>query len=265
MENVLPPIGFGTGELHGEQAEQAVTTALERGYRLIDTAAVYGNEVEVGNAIRGSGIARAEIIVMTKGAHDADEHGYDQTLRAFQQSLNKLGLSYVDYYLIHWPSNASLRRDTWRALEYILEQGGTRAIGVSNYAVHHLKELHDMQVLPAVNQIEFHPFIFSEASALLQYNQQNNIITIGYSTFAQGQGENNEAIVSLCHRLGKQPQQILARWAIQHGVVPLIRSGNPTHILQNLQARNVSLSNEDMAVLDTIHGHRIFDNPTRLP
>ncbi|MET1032953.1 MAG: aldo/keto reductase, partial [Candidatus Saccharimonadales bacterium] len=238
---------------------------IECGYRLIDTGAIYDNEVEVGRAIVQAKISRDEIIVTTKGAHDPEEHGYAQILRSFDQSLRRLALSYIDYYLVHWPSNSKLRKDTWRGMEHILAQGGAKAIGVSNYAVHHLEELQDMSVQPAMNQIEFHPFIWNDSYKLVQYNRQNNIQTVGYATLAQGQAQSDPVVRAISARIGKSSQQILTRWAINHGVVPLVRSSSTQHIIENLHAKDILLTDEDMAGLNMLHGRRLFPNPAQLP
>lgn len=261
----IPAIGFGTGQLRGSIAEVAVGAALEQQYRLIDTGAIYANEESVGRAIRQSNVPREEITVITKGAHNEDEHGYEQTLTAFRVSLDKLGLVYVDHYLVHWPTNPTQRKETWRAMQAIQQTGKTRAIGVCNYALHHLEELRDQPMQPAVNQIEFHPYIFREQRDILEYCTERDIKVIGYSTYANGQGDNDPVVTTIARRKNKSPRQVLTRWSMQHGVVPLVRSSNLAHITENFEVNDFELSLDEMSALDNLHGNREFRDPHKLP
>lgn len=221
----LPLIGFGTGQLHGTEAERAVQWALQNNYRLIDTAANYGNETQVGRAIACSGIPREDIKIITKGAHDPGEHGYSQLLEQFDNSLRRLALNYIDYYLVHWPSNPQARLETWRAMEAIQQSGRARYIGVSNYSIHHLDELNSGQrLLPVINEIEFHPYIFDEQRHVVDACKERNISVIGYATFANGQGDADKIVRDIAAKHNKTLRQILTRWAIQHGIIPLVRS-----------------------------------------
>lgn len=263
--NELPYTGFGTGGLKGATAYNAVLSALACGYRLVDTAAMYGNEVEVGHAIRESGIPREDVVVITKGAHYEDEHGYRKTLDALDASLHRLGLSYVDYYLIHWPVNQVMRGETWRAMEHLQEAGKASLIGVSNYSVRHLRELGKARVQPAVNQIEFHPFIYYAQQEILEYCRQHGIKLIGYATLAGGQADNNETINAIANRLGRPYRQILARWSMQHGVTPLVRSASPEHIADNFIVDDFEIGQEDMRLIDNLHGVRLFPDPYAMP
>lgn len=261
----LPPIGFGTGQLQGQVAEIAVEAALQTGYRLIDTGANYGNETEMGQAVVQSGIARQDIIIMTKGAHNEDEHGYQQTLDAFQASLGRLSLEYIDYYLIHWPENPAQRQETWRAMIDIQHSGQARAIGVSNYAEHHLEELESSGVTPSVNQIEFHPYIFSEQKGILDYCLSRGIQVVGYATHANGQADNDPVVQSISEHHRKSVRQVLTRWSMQHNIVPLVRSSKLEHIAENYKVDDFVLSANDMQLLDNLRGVRQFRNPADLP
>lgn len=260
----LPEIGFGTGQLLGSAALRAVYTALKSGYRLIDTAAIYGNETEVGQAVRESTVPREEIIIMTKGAHEPHEHGYEQLLSSFNESQRKLQTS-IDYYLVHWPVNPLRRQDTWRAIEELYQSGKIGNAGVSNYAVHHLEELRAFAVQPAVNQIEFHPYIFKEQQDILEYCQMHGIQVIGYATYANKQGLADQRLLRIASRYNKTPYDILRQWSIQHGVIPLVRSSNTAHIADNLNTGVFEISADDMAALNTFSGQREFPDPHTLP
>lgn len=261
----LPLIGFGTGRLHGAEAEQAVRWALNYNYTLIDTAAIYGNEVEVGRAIASSTIPREDIVVVTKGAHDSDEHGYSQILEQFENSLKRLALDYVDYYLVHWPSNPHERLETWRAMETIQQSGRARYIGVSNYDIRHLDELDDANLThPAVNEIEFHPYIFNEQQGIVDACKNRGIAILGCATFANGQGDTNKTVGNIAAKYHKTPRQILTRWAMQHGVIPLVRSKNEAHIIENRLVEDFVIEASDMMLLNSQQGRREFPNPALL-
>ena len=261
----LPTIGFGTGQLRGPTAEIAVEAALAEGFRLIDTGGMYGNEMEVGNAIRHSGVPREDVVVITKGAHDKGDHGYEQVQKSFETSLGRLALDYVDYYLIHWPSNPEQRLETWRGMEVIQQSGRARALGVSNYGRHHLEELKGEQIQPAVNQLEFHPYIYHEQRDILEYCNERGIKVIGYATYANHQGDEDPTVLEIAQRLHKSPRHVLTRWSIQHGVTPLVRSSSPEHIADNVRVNDFELSNADMETLDALQGKREFRDPHKLP
>lgn len=265
MTKKLPHLGFGTGELRGHVAYDAVTYALQTEYRLIDTGAIYGNEAEVGNALASSDITREDIYVITKGAHDAHEHGYEQVTRSFESSLARLALQYIDLYLIHWPSNPQLRQESWRAMEAIYKSGRAKAVGVSNYARHHLEELDRGALQPAINQIEFHPYIFGQQHDTLQATRERNITIVGYAPFAGGQGDDDPAVKHIAQRHNKTTRQILGRWSLQHGVIPLMRSANPKHIIENYKLDDFELNPQDMTVLNNLTGRRLFPDPQQLP
>jgi len=248
---VIPPLGFGTWELSREEAKHSVAAALETGYRLIDTAKIYGNEEEVGEAVRDSGLARDEVFVTTKLW--TSDQGYETALGALDASLERLGLEYVDLYLIHWPGYDEQKRvDSWRALVDARKQGKTKSIGVSNYMIEHLKELFDSSaVLPAVNQIQFHPFVYSGREELLGFCKRHGIVFEAYSPLAKGR-MNDSLLADIGEKYGKSASQVMVRWAIQHDTIPLPRSSKKEHIRQNFAVFDFELSNGDMAKLDNL-------------
>ena len=256
----MPPIGFGTWQIDNDAAYDAVLAALHAGYRMIDTARIYNNEVGVGYAIRNSGIARDELFVTTKLWNE--DQGYEAALHAFDASLERLGLDYVDLYLIHWPSSAK-RLDSWRALEEIYRSGRARAIGVSNYTVTHLRELlKHTDITPAVNQIELHPLIYDEQLPIVEFCREQGIAVQAYSPLIKQGAVDHPTIVAIAERCGRSPAQVLLRWSIQHGFVPLPRSRNPEHILENIAISTFRLHDDDMRLLDAISdGTRVTPNP----
>lgn len=255
----MPPIGFGTWEISDTAAYDAVLTAIRTGYRLIDTARIYNNEVGVGYAIRNSGIPREQLFVSTKVWND--DQGYETTLQAFEASLRRLGLEYVDLYLVHWPSSTK-RLETWRALEQLYRSGRARAIGVSNYTVTHLRELlAHTDITPAVNQIELHPFIYDEQVPILDFCKQQGIAIQAYSPLLKGHYR-HPVIREIAEKAGRTEAQVLLRWSVQHGFVPLPRSQDPDHIAQNIAISGFRLREDDMRCLDAISdGTRVTPNP----
>ncbi|HEX7632887.1 MAG TPA: aldo/keto reductase [Candidatus Saccharimonadales bacterium] len=257
----IPAIGFGTWEIKSEDdAKQAVLTALEAGYRLIDTAKIYGNETGVGAAIRESGIPREELFVTTKLWND--DQGYERTMAACEVSLQKLGLDYLDLYLIHWPAT-SKRHSAWKAMEELHKNGVIKAAGVSNYTVDHLKDLQSQSDLaPAVNQVEFHPFIYEQQQAVLKYCQEQNILIEAYSPISRLGSNTPTEVTDIAARLKKSPQQVVLRWCVQQGTLPLPRSTNPDHIRSNLEIFDFELTDSDMTALNTISdGERVTWDP----
>lgn len=247
----IPAIGFGTWGLNeGWEVKDAVKAALEAGYRLIDTARIYNNEKGVGAAIRGSGIEREDIFVTTKLW--TSDQGYESSLRAFEASLGRLGFGYVDLYLIHWPGDDRERRmDSWQTLCQLYSEGRALAIGVSNFEVEHLNELLAVSdTVPAVNQIEFHPFIYRKQAPILELCQEKGIIVEAYSPLAQARYMNNETLESMAQKYGKTKAQIMLRWSVQHKAVPIPKSANPERIKENLQVFDFEISEQDMKVLD---------------
>ncbi len=257
----VPVIGFGTWQIGSDDAAKAaVLTALEAGYRVIDTARIYGNERGVGAAIRESGLKREDIFVTTKLWND--DQGHDRTLQACQRSLERLGLSYLDLYLIHWPAT-SRRHDSWQAFEELYQEGTIKAAGVSNYTVEHLEDLDGRgELLPAVNQVEFHPFIYEQQRAVLEYCRQHDILVEAYSPLSRISSSPRPAITNIAKRLGKTPQQVVLRWCIQHGTLPLPRSTKPDHIASNFDINSFELTDDDMRALNGLSdGQRVTWDP----
>lgn len=256
----IPAIGFGTWEIEPSKTIGAVDAALTAGYRLIDTAKLYGNEKEVGAAVRKSAIAREELFITTKLWNE--DQGYDSTRRAFEDSLERLGLEYLDLYLIHWPAT-SRRGDSWRAMNDLYDEGLVKAIGVSNFTIRHLEELKsDGLSIPMVNQVEFHPFIYEQQKELLEYCRLHDILIEAYSPLSRGVKQSNKVITDVAAKNSKTEAQIILRWCIQRSTVPLPRSINPEHSAENLAVFDFELSGEDMAALDSLSdGQRVTWDP----
>ncbi|WP_151772087.1 aldo/keto reductase [Streptomyces abyssomicinicus] len=245
----IPQLGFGVYQVP-EEDTTTVTAALRAGYRSIDTAAAYGNEAGVGKAIAGSGIAREELFVTTK-VWNTDQ-GYDATLRAFDESLARLGLDHVDLYLIHWPVPAQDRYlDTWRAIERLTADGRIRAAGVSNFQPAHLRRLLDhSSLVPAVNQIELHPAF--QQTELRELHAELGIATEAWSPLARGVVLDDEAITTLAERHGKSPSQIVLRWHLQLGNIVIPKSVTPSRIAENIDVFDFALTDEEMASLASL-------------
>lgn len=257
----MPQLGFGVWQVPDAEAEQAVGTALEAGYRSIDTAAIYGNEAGTGKALAASGLPREELFVTTKLWNS--EQGYDSTLRAFDDSLAKLGLDFVDLYLIHWPvPNKDAYVDTYRAFEKILADGRARAIGVSNFLPEHLERLIGAtSVVPAVNQIELHPQLQQSASRAA--HERHGIATEAWSPLGSGRGLLEvPAIVAIAQKHARTPAQIVLRWHIQVGNVVIPKSVTPSRIRENIAVFDFELDAEDMAGLTALdEGRRLGPDP----
>jgi diketogulonate reductase-like aldo/keto reductase len=245
----IPRVGFGVYQVaRGKETRDAVREALRCGYRHIDTARAYGNERDVGAAVRESGIPRAEVFVTTKLWND--DQGYDAALRAFDASFDRLGLEYVDLYLLHWPVPRK-RLESWRALEQIHAQGRARAIGVSNFMVHHLEELlSDAKVVPAVNQIEVSPFLqHREVRALCD---EHGIVVEAYSPLTRGTRLRHPVVAAVAGRARRSAAQVLLRWGLQHGLVVLPKSTRAARIAENAALFDFELSARDMSELDEL-------------
>ncbi len=267
----IPVIGFGVFRIpEGEEVVNAVKWALEAGYRHIDAAMIYKNEEGVGKAIRESGVPREEIFVTTK-LWNTDQ-GYDSALKAIDVSLKKLGLSYVDLYLVHWPTagdaskgeSINKRGETWRAMEEIYRSGKARAIGVSNYTITHLEEMRKYaQVPPAVNQVEFHPFLYQEE--LLNYCKKNGIAFEAHSPLVHGEKLDNEVISSIAKKHAKSGAQVLLRWSLQHGCIPIPKSTHKERIKENIRVFDFELSGEEMKQLNKLNQNlHLRSDPTNL-
>jgi diketogulonate reductase-like aldo/keto reductase len=259
----MPIFGLGTYQTEsGKEAGEAVLHALEIGYRHIDTAAMYGNEEDVGDAIKESGIPREEIFVTTKLWNS--DHGYDKALAAFEESQEKLGLDYVDLYLIHWPVE-DLRKESWRALEKLLKEGRCRAVGVSNYMTWHLEELLEgSSTVPAVNQVEFSPYLYLRD--LHDFCRSHDIRLESYSPLTKGHQLNDPKLASIASEYSKSPAQILIRWALQKGVVVIPKSSRKERIKENAEVFDFTISDQDMEILDSFdRGLRTSWDPSTAP
>ncbi|MFF3541866.1 aldo/keto reductase [Streptomyces platensis] len=257
----MPQLGYGVWQVEDEQASTAVGQALDAGYRSIDTAMIYGNEEGTGRALAASGIAREELFVTTK-LWNADQ-GHDATLRAFDTSLAKLGLEYVDLYLIHWPLPArDTYIETYQALEKIYADGRAKAIGVSNFLPGHLERLMgETSIVPAVNQIELHPQFPQAASRA--FHARHNIVTEAWSPIGQGKGLlEDPTLLTLAAKHGKTPAQVVLRWHVQLGNVAIPKSVTPSRIAENIDIFDFELDDADLtalAGLDT--GTRLGPDP----
>ncbi|CAM5471596.1 oxidoreductase [Streptomyces gancidicus BKS 13-15] len=251
----MPQLGFGVWQVPDAEAETAVAAALEAGYRSIDTAAIYGNEEGTGKAIARSDVPREDIFVTTKVWNS--DHGYDATLKAFDASLAKLGLDYVDLYLIHWPTPARDRYvDTYKAFEKLLSDGRARAIGVSNFLPEHLERLiGETSVVPAVNQIELHPHL--QQAAAREYHAEQGIATEAYSPLGSGKGILEiPAIVAIAQKHGRTPAQVVLRWHLQLGNVVIPKSVTPSRIEENIDVFGFTLDAEDLAAISALNEDR---------
>jgi diketogulonate reductase-like aldo/keto reductase len=258
--NSIPLLGLGTYKMDDKnEAYEAVRHALDTGYRHIDTASMYRNEKEVGRAVRDSGIPREEIFVTTK-VWNTDQ-GFGRTVHAFDESFRKLDLGYIDLYLIHWPQPGT-RSETWEALVELKERGNVRSIGVSNYTTGHLSELLDeSQLAPAVNQVEFSPFLYQEE--LLNYCRERKIALEAYSPLTRGEKLNNKKIAKIAEKYSKTPAQVMLRWALQHQIVILPKSSTKKRIEENADIFNFELSDADMSALNSLdENYRIAWDPT---
>lgn len=259
----IPQIGLGVYlSRPGEETRRAVAAALEAGYRMVDTASAYHNEADVGWALRESGLPRGEVFLTSKLANA--DHGYEKTLRACHESLRRMDAEYLDLYLIHWPGSG-LRKETWQAMERLLADGLCRAIGVSNYTVRHLEELLGYaQVLPAVDQVEFHPFLYQRV--LLDWVRHRGIVLVAYSPLVRARRLKDPLLLGIAQTHAKSPAQVLIRWSIQHGLVVIPKSVHAERIRENLAVLAFELTHEEMKRLDALdEGFRIAWDPTDVP
>jgi diketogulonate reductase-like aldo/keto reductase len=247
----MPQLGFGVFKVPLDETERAVTAAIQAGYRSLDTAAMYGNEQGVGAAIDKAGLAREELFVTTKLNNDA--HGYDSAFTAFEDSRSKLGLDYIDLYLIHWPLPAQDSYvDTWRALIKMRGDGLIRSVGVSNFVPAHIDRLVDETgVTPAVNQVELHPYFVQ--SELRDYDRAHEVATEAWSPLAKG-GDllTDQRVVGLAEKYGKTPAQVVLRWHIELGNVVIPKSVTPSRIAENFDLWDVELAAEDVEAITAL-------------
>lgn len=247
----MPSLGFGVFQIGPEEVMGPVRGALDAGYRLIDTAWGYHNEEGVGRAVRESGIPREQLFITTKLTNS--EHGYDRALRAFDASLAKLGMDYVDLYLIHWPlPKAGLYVETWRAFEKLHAEGRARSIGVSNFTIAHLQKLLDETgTVPAVNQVELHPRLAQPA--LREFHSLHGIVTEAWAPIGQGKGLLDDATIKeMAERYGKSPAQVVLRWHVQIGDIAIPKSVTPARIRENIDVFDFELSPTDVALLSEL-------------
>jgi diketogulonate reductase-like aldo/keto reductase len=256
----IPQLGFGVFQVPPEDTAKVVQTALQTGYRSIDTAAAYRNEAGVGEAIRLAGLPREDLFITTK-LWNSDQ-GYDSTLRAFDISLGKLGLDSVDLYLIHWPlPRRDTYVDTWRALEKLYADGRVRAIGVSNFQISHLRRLlEETGIVPAVNQVELHPNLTQPE--LRTFHAEHGIATEAWSPLAQGAVLADQTVTSLAAKYGKSPAQIVLRWHLQLGNVVIPKSVTPSRVEENFDVFDFELAPDDvLAISDLDNGTRTGPDP----
>jgi diketogulonate reductase-like aldo/keto reductase len=246
----IPRLGLGVYQTAiGETTLRAVRHALKIGYRHIDTAWLYGNEADVGRAVRESELRREEIFITTK-VWDTDQ-GYDSTLTACERSLRRLGLSNVDLYLIHWPVHAK-SKDTWKAMIQLLKDGKAGAIGVSNYQIFDIQKiLQNFDTVPSVNQVEFHPFLYQEQ--LLQFCKNNHIQLEAYSPLTRGKKLNHETVLTIAQKYDKTAAQILIRWSLQHDLVVIPKSIHEKRIKENSEVFDFQLEEQDMKLLNSLN------------
>jgi 2,5-diketo-D-gluconate reductase A len=256
----IPQLGFGVFQIEPEQTKDATLAALEVGYRHIDTAEMYGNEKEVGEAVRASGVDRGEIFVTSKLNNGF--HAYDDALGAFDQSLKDLDIDYLDLFLVHWPlPGVGDYVETWKAMEKIYESGRVKAIGVSNFQPHHLRRIHgETSVTPAVNQIEVHPYFTNDK--VRAFNSEHGIATEAWSPIAQGNVLQDETVTRIAGNLGRTPAQVTLRWHIQRGDIVFPKSVTRSRVEENFQLFDFELSGEDMTAITALdRGGRQGPNP----
>lgn len=256
----MPAIGLGLWRVSDEEAERIVCQGVEEGYRLLDTAAFYGNETGVGQGIRSCGLPREQLFVTTKVWND--RHGYDETLAAFEESMEKLGLEYLDLYLIHWPvANSEKYLDSWRAFIKLRESGRVKSIGVSNFLVRHVEKLVEVsQVAPVVNQIEYHPYF--QQKEVEDANRRHCILTEAWAPLGRGKPFTDPVVTRLAEKYGKTPSQIILRWQVEEKRVPIPKSAHAERMRENMAVFDFSLTSEEVGELSGVKTvYRIGDDP----
>ena len=262
----IPEIGYGTYLEKGVDCYNGVLEALKAGYRHIDTAAFYGNEEEVGKAIRDSNVPREEIFVTTKVWNT--DRGYEKAKKSLEESLERLGLDYVDLLLIHWPANErqfpgksnEINLDTWKAFIELYKEGKAKSIGFINFYLHHLKNLiNNSEITPMVDQIELHPGYMHEE--LLEFLKSHQIICEAWSPLGRGNLLTNQTVINLANKYNKTPAQILIKFILQIGAIPLVKSKNKLRIKENLDINDFEMSSEDLDILKRIDTGISYKNP----
>jgi 2,5-diketo-D-gluconate reductase A len=249
----IPQLGFGVFQIPPDQTKDATLSALEVGYRHIDTAEMYGNEKEVGEAVRASGIDRDEIFVTSK--LNNGYHAYDDALHAFDQTLKDLDIGHLDLFLVHWPlPGVGDYVETWKAMEHIYESGRVRAIGVSNFQPHHLRRIHgETSVTPAVNQVEIHPYLSNEE--VRAFDTEHGIATEAWSPIAQGKVLDDAVLVRIAEAHGRTPAQVTLRWHLQRGDIVFPKSVTRSRVEENFDVFSFELSTDDMADITGLDRH----------
>jgi 2,5-diketo-D-gluconate reductase A len=259
----IPQLGLGVYKVADDEARTVVATALELGYRHVDTASFYGNEVGVGQALRASDVPRDDVFVTTKVWNT--EQGYDETLRAFDASLDRLGTDHVELYLIHWPAPTQDRYvDTWRALERIAEEGRARSIGVSNFQVHHLERLlGETSVVPVIDQVEAHPWL--QQHELREFCAARGIAVEAWSPLARGRVLDDTVIGRIAAKHGVEPAQAVIRWHLQQGLVVIPKTVNARRLATNLDVFGFELDEDDLAEIAALDsGERSGSHPDQV-
>jgi len=266
--NSVPRTGFGVWQVQADIVADVVRTAIQTGWRLIDTAAIYGNETGVGQAIRDCGVPRKDLFITTKVWNDS--HGYDATMKAFEASASRLSLDYIDLYLIHWPApKANLYFETWKAMIQLRDEGRIRSIGVSNFHIHHIQRLLDETgVLPVVNQIELNPRF--QQPELREYHAEHGIITAAWSPLGHGQAGHDwlwghPVLQTIATRTQRSIAQVLLRWQLQLGHMVISKSVNAPRMRENFSVFDFALTDADMAAIAALHDDnaRLGPDPQR--
>lgn len=266
----IPRVGLGLYKTEGDSVvEEAIHVAMKSGYRLFDTAAIYMNEKEVGKALKSTSVERGDYFVTSKVWND--EQGYDSTLRAFDKSLNDLGLDYLDIYLIHWPLPSfkvkgedkiypAIHKETWRALQSLAREGRVKTIGVSNFHKRDLLDILDSEFRPALNQIEVHPYFYPKE--LIDFCQQEDILVQAWRPIANGNIQIDPVLMDLSTRYKKTPVQLILRWHLQNGIAVIPKSVTPERIISNIDIFNFEISSEDMLKISSLNTNcRMGQNP----
>lgn len=254
----MPLLGLGVYDMYNIEAEEAVLDALNIGYRLIDTANLYKNEKEIGNAVRKSGIKREEIFVTTKLGNP--DQGYESTLKAFDESMKKLAIDYIDLYLIHWPIRGK-RRESWLALEKLYQEKQVKAIGVANYLIPFLEEMEQYgSITPALNQVEFSPYLYLQD--LENFCKSKTIQLQSYTPLIRGKKFGDKRLQRIASKYNKTPAQIILRWNIQKGISAIPKSSNKERLRENFNLFDFAIDDDDMSILNNLNENfRVVDNP----